>query len=38
MNAKIILLFCSSVPAWGFVIVIAGIILTIRDLYYIHKK
>ena len=38
MNAKIILLFCSSVPAWGFVIVIAGIILTIRDLYYRHKK
>jgi hypothetical protein len=38
MYAKIILLFCSSVPTWGFVIVIAGIILTIRDLYYRHKK
>jgi hypothetical protein len=32
MRIKILLLFASAVPTWGFVIVILGIIYLINDL------
>ena len=31
-NIKVILLLCSAVPTWGFVIVAFGIIYLIKDL------
>jgi hypothetical protein len=38
MYIKILLLFVSAIPTWGFIIVIFGIIYTIRDLYFKYKK